>query len=130
MAVEGLACQHGRRLLRKGDGGEPMTGSKALRHVVMMRFKEDTTPAEIDEIVTRFAALKNQVPGIEAFECGENNSPEGKNDGLSHCFLLTFATAEARDAYLPHADHAAFAGWVRRWVEKVVVVDYWADRAA
>lgn len=103
-----------------------MSEPKMLRHVVMLGFKNGTTPAEIDEIIRRFGALKNEVPDIEAFEYGENNSPEGLNDGLSHCFLLTFATKDARDAYLPHPNHKAFAGWVGQWVAKVVVVDYWA----
>jgi hypothetical protein len=106
-----------------------MPEPKMLRHVVMLGFKEGTTAAEIEEIIRRFSALKNEVPDIEAFECGENNSPESLNDGLSHCFLLTFATEEARDAYLPHPNHKAFAGWVRQWVAKVVVVDYWAGEA-
>ena len=103
-----------------------MSEPKMLRHVVMFGFKDGMTVDEIDEIIRRFAALENEVPDIEAFECGENNSPEGLNDGLSHCFLLTFATKEARDAYLPHPNHKAFADWVGQWVVKVVVVDYWA----
>ncbi len=103
-----------------------MSETTMLRHVVMFGFKDGTSAAEIDEIVRRFAGLKDEVPDIEAFEYGENNSPEGLNDGLSHCFLLTFPSTQARDAYLPHPRHKAFADWVGQWVAKVVVVDYWA----
>ncbi|MEM1400801.1 MAG: Dabb family protein [Pseudomonadota bacterium] len=104
-----------------------MSDKKELRHVVMLGFKAGTSQAEIDEIVRRFAALEGEVPGIEAFEWGVNNSPEGLNQGLSHCFLLTFATEAARDTYLPHPNHKAFADWVGEWVETVTVVDYWAS---
>ena len=37
-----------------------------------------------------------------------NNSPEGKNLGFTHVYMLTFEDAAARDAYLPHPDHAKF----------------------
>ena len=104
-----------------------MSAQKLLRHVVMFGFKDGTCQTEIDEIIRRFVALKDEVPGIEALEHGENNSPEGLNNGLTHCFLLTFATIEARDTYLPHPNHKAFANWVGQWIEKVVVIDYWAN---
>jgi len=107
-----------------------MAETQELRHVVMFGFKTGTSPEEVAEIVCRFTALKDLVPGIEAFEWGENNSPEGLNQGLSHCFFLCFATAAARDAYLPHPDHKAFADWVGQWVEHVTVLDYWAQRGA
>lgn len=98
--------------------------------MVMFGFKDGTSPAEIETVVTRFHALQTQVPGIEAFEWGVNVSPEGLNQGLSHAFLLDFATEAARDAYLPHPQHKAFADWVGAYVETVTVVDYWAETLA
>ncbi len=107
----------------KGD----QTSDRQLRHVVLFGFKEETTQRDIAEIARKFAELPALIPGISSFEWGENNSPEGKNQGLSHCFLLTFETEAARDAYLPHPDHVAFATWARHWIERVTVVDYWAN---
>ena len=104
-----------------------MPNNSLLRHVVMFGFKEDTTPDEVTELVRRFASLQDKVPGIEAFEWGENNSTEGLTHGLSHCFLLSFATEAARDAYLPHPDHVAFAKWTKQFVQSVTVLDYWAE---
>ena len=37
-----------------------------------------------------------------------NNSPEGKDLGFTHVHLMTFESAAARDAYLPHPEHARF----------------------
>lgn len=96
-----------------------------LRHVVLFGFKDETSDEEIQEIARRFAGLRDLIPGITDFEWGENSSPEGKNQGRSHCFTLTFQSDEARDAYLPHPEHVAFAGWARQWIERVTVVDYW-----
>ena len=103
-----------------------MTEPTHLRHIVMLGFKPGTSDAETAEIVRRFGALQGIVPGIESFEWGVNNSPEGLNQGLSHCFTLTIGSTEARDTYLPHPDHVAFADWVGAWVETVTVLDYWA----
>ncbi|MGI9486469.1 MAG: Dabb family protein [Geminicoccaceae bacterium] len=102
-----------------------MTTTTQLRHVVLFGFKVGTADAEITEIARRFAELRGLIPGITDFEWGVNNSPEGKNQGLTHCFTLTFSSDEARDAYLPHTDHVAFANWARAWIERVTVVDYW-----
>ena len=100
--------------------------NRQLRHIVLFGFKDGTTQADVMEIACRFAELRDLIPGISDFEWGENNSAEGKNQGLSHCFMLTFDTEDARDAYLPHPAHVAFAGWARPWIERVTVVDYWA----
>lgn len=100
-----------------------------LRHIVMFGFKDGTTEAEIDEIARRFGVLAGAVPGIEAFEWGANNSPEGKTGGHSHCFTLTFDSEAARDAYLPHPKHKEFVAFASTWIERALVVDYWAQGA-
>lgn len=101
------------------------TGSRVLRHVVLFGFKNGTDEARVAEIVRRFAALKDLVPGVAGFEWGRDNSPEGLAKGHSHCFLLTFETQADRDRYLPHPHHAAFADWVGPMIETVTVLDYW-----
>ena len=91
------------------------SGPMKLRHVVLFKFSNAASPAEIGEVVRRFAALPTLVPGIDSFEWGENCSSEGLAHGHSHAFLLAFASVEARDAYLLHPDHVAFANWVRTY---------------
>ncbi len=96
-----------------------------LRHVVLLAFKDGTTGAEIAEIARRFGALQESIPGIEAFEWGADNSTEGLGRGYSHCFTLTFASAEARDAYLPHPRHQEFVAFAGAWIASALVIDYW-----
>ena len=54
------------------------------------------------------------------------NSPEGKNLGFTHVYLLTFESVAARDAYLPHPEHKKFGELLGKLgvVEDVFVVDY------
>ena len=80
----------------------------AVRHVVVFRYKPGATPEKIRQITEAFAALKDQIPGILAFEHGVNNSPEKLDQGFTHVYQLTFTNAAARDVYLVHPAHKAF----------------------
>jgi hypothetical protein len=104
-----------------------MKPTKKLRHVVLFGFKLDVSEAQIAELVARFRALKDLIPGVEDFECGVDVSPEGLSQGHTHCFVLTFSSESARDAYLPHPRHQEFVAWIGPLVEKALVVDYWAN---
>jgi hypothetical protein len=95
-----------------------------LRHVVLIRFKPETPATAVKEIETTFAGLAARIPEIRALEWGTDCSPEGKSQGFSHCFFLTFAGAPERDAYLPHPEHRAFSGLLRPHAEQVLVIDY------
>ena len=100
--------------------------SPSLRHVVLFSFKDDASAEQIDGVVAGFAALARTVPGIVSYECGTNVSPEGLNDGFTHCFTLTFARSEDRDAYLGHPAHTAFVETLKPCLARSLVVDYWA----
>ena len=97
-----------------------------LRHVVVFKFRAGTGEREIAEVTQAFRELPRRIPGITGFEAGVNNSPEGKNQGFTHVFLLTFDSAASRDAYLPHPEHQKFGELLGRLgvVEDAFVVDY------
>lgn len=98
-----------------------------LRHVVMFGWKEGTDAAYISKVVTALNDLKHKIPVIKSFEWGTNNSPENLNNGLTHCFILTFSSEADRDAYLIHPDHKAFVAILNPAPDKITVVDYWAN---
>ena len=98
---------------------------KQLRHVVLFKFKESATEADIQSVEAAFSALPGKIPEIKAYEWGTNNSPEGLDKGFTHCFFLTFDSEEGRAIYLPHPDHKAFGDVLRPHLEDVLVVDYW-----
>lgn len=98
-----------------------------LRHVVLFAFKPDAASADVDAVVAGFAALPREIPGISAYEWGTNVSPEGLNDGFTHCFTLSFARAEDRDAYLVHPAHQRFVATLGASLQRSLVLDYWAQ---
>ena len=106
---------------------ETMEPEKLLRHVVMFQFKEDADPEQVKKIEEAFAALKDAIPEIHDFEWGTNNSPEGLNEGLTHCFLVTFKSEADRDVYLPHPAHKAFVELLGTVLERPLVLDYWTN---
>lgn len=100
--------------------------SDVLRHVVLFKFKDSSSQADVAKVEKAFADLPSKIEEIRGYEWGTNNSPEGLNQGLTHCFLLTFESEEDRDAYLIHPDHKAFGSVLGPHLDKVTVLDYWA----
>ncbi len=100
---------------------------KVLRHVVLFAFNDMTTPQRIQEIEEAFMALPDQIEEIHDFEWGTDVSVENLARGYSHCFLVTFLSEEDRNSYLPHPAHQEFGRMVDPYLEKTLVIDYWAD---
>lgn len=104
------------------------SSTKMLRHVVLFGWKAGADSATIDKTVKAFAALPGKISQIKGFEWGTNNSPEKLNQGLTHCFVLSFSSEHDRDAYLVHPAHVAFTKILSPILDKVTVVDYWAQQ--
>ena len=97
-----------------------------VRHLLLARIREGTSPDVYEAAMAAFREMAHKVEGVVGFEYGANNSPEGQNHGLTHVVLMTFASPEARDAYLPHAEHLKFADWIGQQdiIEEMLVFDY------
>jgi hypothetical protein len=96
-----------------------------LRHVVLFKFKDTSSPAQIKEVEDAFRKLPSQIKEVKAFEWGTNNSPEGLDQGFTHCFFVSFESEKARAIYLPHPAHKEFVNVLGPHLDKVLVVDYW-----
>lgn len=128
-----LACTSGERPADTAASGEAIPDSTAtiaapdsvLRHVVMFQFKASATPEDIKKVTDAFAALSGKISTIRSFEWGTNSSPEGLNQGLTHCFFATFSSDKDRDDYLVHPDHVTFVDVLKPHLEKATVLDYW-----
>lgn len=98
---------------------------KVLRHVVLFKFKDTSSAQDVKKVEDAFHALPGKLPLIKDFEWGTNTSPENLNQGLTHCFLVTFASDKDRDAYLVHPEHKAFVEVLKPHLDKITVIDYW-----
>ncbi len=102
---------------------------KVLRHVVMFKFTPTATPAIVQDIENTFKALQAKVPSVKGFEWGTNNSPEGFNEGLTHCFVVSFDDEQGRQAYWDNPAHNDFVNnHLKPYMEKVLVVDYFVNQ--
>ncbi len=94
------------------------------RHVVLFKFKDDSPAEAVKEVEQAFIALKDKVDLVREFEWGKNVSPEGLNQGFTHCFFVTFDSKEDLEKYLPHPEHKRFVSLLQPHLDKVLVVDY------
>ena len=76
-----------------------------VKHVVLFRYTDQTTPEQKAEIARRFVALKqlalrNGKPYIVSIETGSQSSGEGVDQNLEQGFIVTFKSAGDRNYYV------------------------------
>jgi len=98
---------------------------RLLRHVVLFKFKDGTTDAQIGQIERAFCALPDRIQAIHDFEWGTDVSVENLQQGFTHCFVVTFRSRADRAKYLPHPAHKMFGERLGPHMDKVLVIDYW-----
>jgi hypothetical protein len=99
--------------------------AKQLRHVVCFKFRDDVAAADQEKVVKEFCALPQKIPSVVALEWGTNSSPEKLNKGLTHCFILTFASEKDRDGYLVNPAHLEFVKLIKEFTDDAMVLDFW-----
>jgi len=124
-AVIGWVCMSAQVVL-----GAEKDSARVLRHVVLLKFKDGTAPARVRAIEDAFLALKDKMEVIKAIEGGEDTSPEGLQQGFTHCFIVTFADKAGLETYLPHKGHQDFVAFMKPDLDKVLVIDFWNKREA
>jgi predicted nucleic acid-binding protein len=100
---------------------------QVLRHVVLFKFKENTSTADITQLENEFRTLATvKVSQVKEYEWGTNVSKENLNHGYTHCFVLTFANQQDLDVYLDHEDHVAFVNILKPHLAEATVIDFFA----
>ncbi len=99
---------------------------KLLRHVVLLKFKDEAKAVDVEKVEEAFIALPGKVDAIYDLEWGTDVSVEGISQGFTHCFFVSFKSEADRAKYLPHPEHKAFGKILGPHLDKVIVVDYWA----
>jgi len=95
-----------------------------VKHIVLLKFKEGTTEEQINKFFEEVLDLSESVPGIDDYVSGANCSAESRSQGLTHGFIMTFADAAARDAYVVHPEHERFKAGALPLVDNILVFDF------
>ncbi|POZ16183.1 stress protein [Lelliottia aquatilis] len=95
-----------------------------IRHVLFIQFKPDVLSLDVDIVRILFLGVRNKIEGVLDVEWGENDSPEMKNAGYTHCVFMTFADETARQKYLPHSVHEELKEIFKPLLQNIIVLDY------
>jgi hypothetical protein len=109
------------------DAAKDAGRARELNHVVLIKFKAGATEGQIKAVEQAFAELKQKVPGVTSLHWGTNVSPEKKNKGFTHAFVLTFSSDKDRDTYLNHPAHKDFGKVLGPVLDDVLVIDFWTE---
>lgn len=104
-----------------------MGKNSQLRHLVLFKFKDESTEDQVSVIEKEFAKLPEKIETIIGYEWGLNISKENKDQGFTHCFMVTFSDQKGLDVYGPHPAHQAFVERLLPILDKVLVVDFMSE---
>ncbi|WP_209121338.1 Dabb family protein [Alkalihalobacillus sp. BA299] len=82
-----------------------------IQRTVLVKFSEATTEEQLQEVVTRFKALKNHLKGIVELQAGRNILERNKEFQI--VLTVRFEDQEALDAYVADPDHQALARYIK-----------------
>jgi Stress responsive A/B Barrel Domain len=76
-----------------------------IRHIVLIRFQQSVSDAQIADLFADLHRIKGKVPGVLNITSGRSESPEMMERGHMHGFVVDFADWTALQAYQDHPDH-------------------------
>ena len=78
-----------------------------IRHIVLTRFKSETSEDKIREIYDGLAGVVATLPGARNFGGGRSESPEQIERGYMHGFTVDFDDWDGLRAYTDNQEHKA-----------------------
>ena len=81
-----------------------------IRHIVLTKFKPETSEDTIAGIYNGLSALSETLPGAGGFTGGRSQSPEQIERGYMHGFVIDFDSWDALQNYADNEDHKALGG--------------------
>jgi hypothetical protein len=93
-----------------------------LTHIVIWKYRPETTQAEREEHVSRLRRLPQFIPHVESFIVGfdELRLPRSYDTGL----VATFRDRAGLEEYDRHPEHLLVAAYGRSIAEHVASVDF------
>ncbi|WP_096200555.1 Dabb family protein [Bacillus sp. FJAT-45350] len=81
-----------------------------IQRTVLVKFSEETTQEQLQEVVTRFKALKEHLTGIVDLQAGLNILDRNKEYQV--VLMVRFEDQAALDAYVVNPEHKAVASYI------------------
>ena len=94
-----------------------------ISHVVLVSWRSGRQADAEESVRPAVRGFVDTVPDVLFVVEGHSSSPEGLEDGFDYGFIVTFATADARDTYLTHPNHLPVAEAIGAAAAKIVVFD-------
>jgi len=93
-----------------------------LKHVVLFKFKTDTSDAQIDQLIDGLAALPDQIAEITEFVFGRDII--GSERSYDFALVSQFDDLEAMQRYQVHPGHQKVIAHVKTICSSVVAADF------
>lgn len=82
-----------------------------INRIVLVKFSEETTNEQLQEVINRFKALKDHLTGIIEIQAGLNFAERSKEYQV--VLSVRFEDEAALEAYVSNAEHQAVAAYIR-----------------
>ncbi len=94
-----------------------------IEHIVLFRFKPETSDATKTKIIQELLDLRSRIPSIRDISAGANFCDRSK--GYDYGLVVRFADRQGLDEYQVHPDHQkVVVEWVRPNLAEILAVDY------
>ncbi|KAJ4290838.1 hypothetical protein N0V90_010033 [Kalmusia sp. IMI 367209] len=105
--------------------------AETITHIVLFKYRSDITWSDLEDHFKYFMSLKTRslhpqtgTPLIKSLRAGKNTSWEPFSKGMTHAFILEFASQDDLDYYLTAEPvHLQFSRDAKPLIEDSVVVD-------
>lgn len=94
-----------------------------IKHMVMIKRKDSTDEATVQEIMTRLEALVGEIHGLTELRC-YRSLPSDRPVAWTFLLDSTLHDAAALAAYIAHPAHVAVNEWMTPFLEARAIVDY------
>ena len=95
----------------------------SISHVVLVSWKSGRQAQAEEFVRPAIRDFVNTISDVSSVVEGHSSSPEGLENGYDYGFIVTFATAQARAAYLTHPSHLPVADAIGANAAQIVVFD-------
>lgn len=93
-----------------------------LKHIVVMKFKSDTSEEDIEDIEKGLASLPARIPEIKRYDFGRDILHTERS--YDFALVSEFEDQDAMNRYQTHPYHFAVLNKIRTICESIIAVDF------